>query len=257
VPPEHEVTGSNPVGRVMSVGTDTRPPRGALVVIAIGLIATFAAAALATDEPLGSAAELEWEAKAPLPDSPTAAIPGGGSMRIDEAGIRVSESNISGYRLYRVAGVLKIDAGSAVGQGRVRCATRVPGSALIAHTPGSRAAYPRSSSGENLTKQDVPEVVLVEFNVQGGELAVLELEDAFETFTEQPGVVVSWSPYRKGVQEWQWGLPDGRPAKPLELGFASFWRTTAAPAARISCTIETAAGESTVRTTGEPAEPKP
>jgi hypothetical protein len=239
----------------MDVGTNTRPPRGALAVIAVGLIATFAAAALATDEPIGSAAELLWEAKAPLPDSSKATIPGGGAMQVGEAGIRVSEANISGYSLYRVTGVLRIDTGSAVGKGRVRCATRVPGSALVAHTPGSRAAYPRSSSGENLTKQDVPEVVLVEFNVQGGELAVLDLEDAFETFTDQAGVVVSWSPYRKGVQEWQWGLPPGRPAQPLELGFASFWRTTGTPAARISCTVETGAGKATVKTAGELAEP--
>jgi hypothetical protein len=238
----------------MNTGTDTRLPRGALAVVAIGLIATFAAAALATDEPIGSAAELEWVAKAPLPDSRQAAIPGGGAMQVGEAGARVTEANISGYRLYRVAGVLTIDAGSAVGQGRVRCATRVPGSALVAHTPGSRAAYPRSSSGESLIKQDVPEVVLVEFNVEGGELAVLDLEDAFDTFTDQPGVVVSWSPYRKGVQEWQWGLPSGKPVESLELGFASYWRTTGTPAARIACTIETGAGQTTVRTAGTLAE---
>jgi hypothetical protein len=250
VPPEHEVTGSNPVGRVVDTLRKTRPPRGAIVVVAIGLIATLAAALLTTDASSGSAAELLWTAKAPLSDSKRAKIPGGGSMQLSEAGLRVTEPNISGYSLYRVTGVLEVDAGSAVGQGRVRCATRVPGSALVAHTPGSRAAYPRSSSGENLTKQEVPAVVLVEFNVQGGELAVLGLEDAFEAFTDEPGVVVSWSPYRKGVQEWQWGLPSGRPAKALELGFASFWRTTGTPAARIVCTIQTGAGRATVRTSG-------
>ncbi|HSS05486.1 MAG TPA: hypothetical protein VLK89_09940 [Solirubrobacterales bacterium] len=234
----------------MSAGTDTRPPRGAIVVIAIGLLATLAAALLSTDASTGSAAELFWEAKTPLPDSKTAPIPGGGAMRISEAGIRTTETNISGYRLFRVTGKLTIDAGSAIGHGRLRCATRVPGNAIVAHTPGSRASYPRSSSGENLIKQDVPEVVLVEFNSHGTDLAVLGLSDAFDTFTDQPGVVVSWSPYRKGVQEWQWGLPAGRPAKPLELGFASFWRSTGTPAARISCTAETGAGKATVRTAG-------
>lgn len=238
----------------MNAVTDTRPPRGALAVVAIGLIATLAAVLLSSDESAGSAAELFWEAKAPLPDSRVAPIPGGGGMRISDAGIRTTETNISGYRLFRVAGKLTIDAGSAVGQGRIRCATRVPGSAIVAHTPGSRASYPRSSSGENLTKQDVPEVVLVEFNSHGTELAVLGLSDAFDTFTDQPGVVVSWSPYRKGFQEWQWGLPAGRPAKQLELGFASFWRSTGTPAARVSCTVETGAGGATVRTSGRIAE---
>jgi hypothetical protein len=223
-------------------------------VIAIGLIATLAAALLSTDEATGSAAELFWEAKAPLPDSKVASIPGGGAMQLSEVGIRTTETNISGYRLFRVAGKLTIDARAAVGHGRVRCVTRVPGNAIVAHTPGSRASYPRSSSGENLIKQEVPEVVLVEFNSHGTDLAVLGLGDAFDTFTDQPGVVVSWSPYRKGVQEWQWGLPAGRPAKPLKLAFASFWRSTGTPEARISCTVETGSGKATVRTAGKLAE---
>jgi hypothetical protein len=235
----------------MDAGKDSRPPRGALAVIAVGLVATLAAALLATDEPVGSAAELIWESKAPLPDSKPVAIPGGGSMRLSEGGIRASEENVSGYRIYRVASVLTIDAGSAVGRGRVRCSTHVPARAIATHTPGSRAAYPRSSSGENLTKQDVPEKVLVEFNSHGTDLGVLELGDAFDTFVDQPGVVVSWTPYRKGVQEWQWGLSPGKPKLPLELGFASFWRTPTTPSAQIVCTVQTGAGKATARTAGE------
>jgi hypothetical protein len=234
----------------MDAGKENRPPRGALAVIAVGLVATLAAALLATDEPLGSAAELSWEAKAPLPDSKAAAIPGGGSTQLSEGGIRVSETNLSGYRIYRVAALLTIDAGSAVGKGRVRCSTRVPGSAIATHTPGSRADYPRSSSGESLIKQEVPEVALVEFNSHGTELGTLELGDAFGEFVNEPGVVVSWSPFHKGIQEWQWGLPGGKPKKPLELGFASFWRTTSTPAAKVKCTVQTGAGSTTVRTAG-------
>ncbi|HEX3172931.1 MAG TPA: hypothetical protein VHQ43_01770 [Solirubrobacterales bacterium] len=235
----------------MDAGKENRPPRGALAVVAVGLLATLVAALLATDEPVGSAAELAWESQAPLPDSRPVAIPGGGSMQLFEAGVRATEANVSGYRVYRAAAVLKIDAGSAVGQGRVRCSTRVPGSALATHTPGSRADYPRSSSGESLTKQDVPEVVLVEFNSNGTELGVVELGDAFDTFVDEPGVVVSWSPYRKSVQGWQWGLPPGKPKLALELGFASFWRTSSSAAARIACSVKTGAGKASVRTAGE------
>jgi hypothetical protein len=229
----------------------TRPPRGAVAVIAVGLIATVAAALLATDEAGGSAAQLEWIAKTPLPDSRPAAIPGGGTMQLSEAGIRAAEANESGYAIFRVAGLLRIGAGAAVGHGRVRCAVRAPGSATIAPTPSSRAAYPRSSSGESLIKQEVPEKVLVKFSSHESELAVLELGDAFGDFTNVPGVVVSWAPFRAGAQEWQWGLPGGRPAQPLELSFASFWRSGSPPAARISCTTQTAAGTATVRTAGE------
>src|SRR5260221_6036212 len=97
----------------MNAGKQTRPPRGALAVVAVGLIATLAAALLSTDEATGSAAELFWEAKAPLPDSKTAPIPGGGAMQISEAGVRVTEPHISGYSTYRVARVLRNEAGLA------------------------------------------------------------------------------------------------------------------------------------------------
>jgi hypothetical protein len=234
----------------MDAGTNTRPPRGALAVVAVGLIATVAAAALATDDVGGSSVEIEWVARAPIPDSPTAAIPGGGSMRIEEGGLRVSEDNIEGERIFRAASVLRIEAGSAVGQARVRCRTS-GGGAELGRTVNSRGAFPRSSGEYNLTKQEVPESVGIRLPIQGAEFASLELGDAFATFTDLPGVVVSWQPHRTDSQEWQWGLPEGRLREPLALGFASFWRTARQPSVEISCTVQTGAGEATVRTGGE------
>ncbi len=226
-----------------------RPPRGALAVIAIGLVATLAAALLSTDKPIG-AAELEWVDEASLPDSRAAAIPGGGQMRLSRATIRSSEPNVSDYTLYRTAAVLNIDAGSAVGHGRLSCAIRVPPRTIVAKTHDSRASYPRSS--EELTEQPVTENSLVEFNSHSTDLALVELGDAIgNRYTDEPGIVVEWAPFRVGQQVWQWGLPGGRPTKPLRLPFASIWRTTATPAAKIACTIETADGSATVRTAGK------
>jgi hypothetical protein len=37
----------------------------------------------------------------------------------------------------------------------------------------------------------------------------------------------------------------------LRLGFASIWRTTATPGAKITCTVETGAGSAIVRTAGQ------
>jgi hypothetical protein len=233
----------------MDLGTDTRPPRGALVVVAIGLIATFAAAALATDDVGGSSVQIEWVARAPIPDSPAAAIPGGGSMRIEEGGLRASEENIEGERIFRATSVLRIAAGSAVGQARVRCRMS-GGGAELGRTVNSRGAFPRSSGEYNLTKQEVPESVGVRLPIQGAEFASLELGDAFASFTELPGVVVSWLPHRTDSQEWQWGLPEGRPREPLALGFASFWRTADQVSVAVSCTLETGAGKAAVRTAG-------
>jgi hypothetical protein len=238
----------------MKEALKTRPPRGAVIVVVVGLVATVAAAALATSGPAGSAAQLEWLAEGPLRDSKPAAIPGGGSMRLSGGKIRVSEGNLAGYRLYRVSSVLTIAPGSAVGQGRLRCAMRVPHPprTLVAKTPGSRASYPRSTGeGKELLDQgDVPETVLIDFNVHGDELAALEFGDVFPAFTTEPGLTVSWATFREGVQVWQWSLPKGRPGKPLELGLASVWRTATTPSARISCTVQTSAGAATARTAG-------
>jgi hypothetical protein len=234
----------------MDLSVDSRPPRGAIVVIAIGLIATLAAAALATDETGGSSVEFEWVARAPLPDSPPATIPGGGSMRLQEGGLRASEDNIEGERVFRATSVLRVAAGSAVGQARVRCRMS-GGGAELGRTVNSRGAFPRSSGEYNLTKQEVPESVGIRLPIQGAEFASLEMGDAFPAFTDLPGVVVSWQPHRTYSQEWQWGLPAGRLKEPLALGFAGFWRTSGQVSVAISCTVETAAGRATVRTRGD------
>ena len=254
-----EVTGSNPVGRVFRLvvsntaivepAADTRPPRGALAVIAVGLVASFAAALLATDESGGSSVRSNGRRVRPCPTPLPAAIPGGGSMQLDEAGLRATEDNVSGERVFRVTAVLKIEAGSAVGQARVRCRMR-GGGAELGRTVDSRGAFPRSTGEYSLTKQEVPESVGVRFHSSGAEYASLELGDAFETFTDLRGVVVSWDTYRTDSQEWQWGLPESRPREPLALGLASFWRTTKPPAAGISCTVENATGSARVATAG-------
>jgi hypothetical protein len=234
----------------MDLGKETRPPRGALAVIAIGLVATMAAAALATDEAGGSSVAIEWTAHARLPDSPPVPIPGGGSMRLEDGGLRASEENIEGERVFRATSVLRIEAGAAVGQARVRCRMS-GGGAELGRTVNSRGAFPRSSGEYNLTKQEVPESVGIRLPIQGAEFASLEMGDAFPTFTDLPGVVVSWQPHRTYSQEWQWGLPPGRPAEPLALGFAGFWRTSGQVAAKVSCSVETAAGRAAVRTAGD------
>lgn len=227
------------------------PPRGALIVIAVGVVATVAAALLTADASGGSSVAIEWTAHASLPDSAAAAIPGGGSMRLQDGGLRATEENIEGERIYRVTSVLWLASGSAVGQARVRCRMTGGKGAELGRTVNSRAAFPRSSGEYSLTKQEVPGSVGVRLPIQGAEYASLEMEDAFEAFTELPGVVVSWMPHRPYSQEWQWGLPNGRLKRPLELGFASFWRTASEIAPRVSCTVETGAGRAGVRTAGK------
>src|SRR6185295_8437974 len=100
--------------------------------------------------------------------------------------------------------------------------------------------------------------VVVEFNAQGTDVARVGLGDAFDQFVDERGVTVSWTPFQIGRQGWQWGLPPGRPRKPLALGFASIWRTTSEPTARVACALTTSAGTARVATagtlTGEPGQ---
>ena len=238
---------------------DSSIPRGALIVVAVGLLACLAAAVLATDKSSGAAAQLEWVQKKPLPDSAAAPVPGGGGeMRLTEAGIRATGVNTSGYSLYRVAAVLKIDAGSPIGRAHVLCSMKAPARTEVAQTEGSRASYPRSS--EELIKQGVTDVVLVEFNSLGTGLAVVEFGDAFEiadngeAFANERGIKLKWPTYQVGRERWKWFLPPGRPTETLELGFASIWRTTAIPAAKITCTLTASGAEATVRTAGALSE---
>jgi hypothetical protein len=244
----------------MAGEAQTRPPRGALIVIAVGLLATVAAAVLGDPNASAGAVEIEWEQHTSLPDSKPVPVPGGeGTIQLVEGGLRATGRNVSGYQLFRAVDVLRISKGAGVGNGRVTCVIRVPPQhTLVSHAPGNRGAYPRPSEEDELVKQEVPEKVKVEFNAKGTDVALVELGDAFDSFVDERGVTVSWTPFQIGRQGWQWGLPPGRAPRQLELGFGSIWRTTGKPTAHVSCALTTSAGSSQVGTAGVlPGKPKP
>src|ERR1700743_1855588 len=58
-----------------SVAADERIPRGAIVVVLVGLLATVAAAILSGGGGSGEAAHLEFVRKAKIPDSKKVAVP--------------------------------------------------------------------------------------------------------------------------------------------------------------------------------------
>ena len=67
--------GFNTVPPVNEPPEDNRLPRGALIVVAVGLFACLAAAVLATSPGEGQAANLEWVREARLPDSQPVDVP--------------------------------------------------------------------------------------------------------------------------------------------------------------------------------------
>jgi hypothetical protein len=241
---------SNTVATVSEPPQDTRPPRGALIVIAVGLLACVAAALLTSDKGSGEAANLEWVQTAPMPSSKPVQVPGGSqSMQLIDGSVSATGTNVSGYSLFRVASTLRIDAGAPVGNGRILCQVKAGQRSEVAQTAGGlRATYPRSSEA-GIYSQEVPETILVDFSARGSELAVLETE-GISRFTTEKGVKLEWPEYKVGTERLKYFIAGGKPKQALKLPFYTVWKTTAVPAASVACTLTTSAGKATVRTMG-------
>lgn len=251
------MTDSNTVAAMNGTANgDSGMPRGVIAVVVVGLIACVAAALLATDKGGGTAADLEWVMEKPIAGSATAEVPGGGGeIKLGEGSIKATGVNASGYELYRALSVLKIDAGAPVGSARIECTMFAPAGTEVAQTPGSRASYPRSS--DELFKQEVPEVVLVEFSSHGDELATVETDDLPEHWATERGIKLEWPDYVVRKEGWKWFLPAEKPKQELVLPFFSVWKTTKLPEAKISCDLTTSAGTATVTTKGALSQRSP
>jgi hypothetical protein len=237
-----------------SVPLDERIPRGAIVVVAIGLLATIAAAVLSGGGGSGEAAHLEFVQKAKIADSKKVAVPGSKTAKMQLVGgtIKATAMNVAGYSLFRVLSIVKIDPGGRIG-GEMLCAIHAPRrDTEIAHSDrGLRMLYPRSSE-DGVSGQEVPNTVLARFASHGDGLAVLEeiTEDMPEGFTTIQGVKVGWPKFEEGTEHLLYYLPHGKAKTTVELPFYTIWKTRSAPAAKISCTLETKVGKATVETEG-------
>lgn len=240
-----------------SAANATRPPRGALIVIAVGLVACVVAALVSTGKGEGEAANLEWVQASQPVESKAVPIPGGrGEMRLTDARIRSTGTNVSGYSLFITSSKLTVSAGSPIGGGRILCAVKAPRGTEVAQSSGGlRGTYPRSSE-DGIYNQEVPETVLMDFSSKSSELAVLEFPDRPRRFTTERGVKVEWPEYEVGTERIKYFIT-GKPKQDLVLPFFTIWRTTDVPAAEISCELETSAGASTVGTEAALAERSP
>ncbi|HKG36586.1 MAG TPA: hypothetical protein VKA89_09130 [Solirubrobacterales bacterium] len=224
----------------------SRLPRGAMAVVAIGLLATLAAHLL-TNTDLATGERIDWEASADLPDSAPDGL-GDGEVRITGAGIDSTRDNNSGYRIFRIIGSLEIDPGSVQRRIDADCTTEVPDGVIIARTPGRRASFPQPS--EDLAAQEVPEIVILRFNAKGSDTNGVELTDAFESYTNTADALVEWSAYRQGRHTWEYVFKGGGDGGSLRARFASMWRTTTTdPAATITCRVTEARGATATATT--------
>ena len=227
---------------------DSRPPRGALIVVAVGIVACLVAALATTGKGEGEAANLEWVQNRSVADSRSVPIPGGkGEMSLVETSINATGTNVSGYSLYRVGSSVQISAGAPIGGGRILCAvTAHHGTEVAQSSGGLRATYPRSSEG-GIYNQEVPETVLMDFSSHSSELASLEVPDRPLRFTTERGVKLEWPEYKVGTERLKYFIA-GKPKADLVLPFFTIWKTQAVPEAEIACTLATGAGKATVDT---------
>ncbi|MBS1895022.1 MAG: hypothetical protein JST59_27295 [Actinobacteria bacterium] len=237
------------------VPADERIPRGAIIVVAIGLLATILAAVLSnTGSNSGEAAHLEFVQKAKIPDSKPVNVPGSKNLKMQLVGgtIKATGTNVAGYSLYRVLSTVKIDKDARIG-GEMLCSMHGLGTGtLVAQSSGGlRMLYPRSSE-QGVSGQEIPETVLAKFASHGHLLAVLEevTEDMPESFTTIQGVKVGWPEYEEGTEHILYHLPHGKAPATVELPFYTVWKSKKRPAAQIACTLETKLGKATVETEG-------
>jgi hypothetical protein len=227
---------------------DDRPPRGALIVVAVGLVACLVAALAATGKGEGEAASLEWVQNRTGADSRAVPIAAGkGTMQLTDTSIHATGINVSGYSLFGVAATLRISAGSPIGGGRILCAVATHHQTEVAQSSGGlRATYPRSSE-DGIYNQLVPETLLIDFSSHSSELALLEVPNRPPRFTTERGVKVEWPKYKTGTERIKYFIV-GRPKAELALPFLTVWRALAVPAADIACTLTTSAGTATAQT---------
>jgi hypothetical protein len=235
----------------------SRPPRGALIVIAVGLVACLVAAVASTGKGEGEAANLEWVQASPTAESQPVPAPGGkGEMQLTDARIRATGTNVSGYSMFIASSKLTVSAGSPIGGGLILCAVQAPRGTEVAQSSGGlRGTYPRSSEA-GIYNQEVPETVLMDFSSKSSELAVLEFPDRPPRFTSERGVKVQWPTYKVGEERIKYVIA-GKPKQDLELPFFTIWRSTDVPAATFSCKLETSAGTATARTEAALSERTP
>lgn len=237
-----------------SASPDERIPRGAIIVVAIGLLATIAAAVLSnTGSSSGEVAHLEFVQKGKIADSKKVAVPGSktAKMQLVDGTIKETASNVANYSLFRVLTTVKIDPGGRIG-GELLCTVDAPrtGTLIAQSSGGLRMLYPRSS--EQGISGVKPEPVVARFASHGHLLAVLEevTEDMPEYFTTIQGVKVGWPEYEEGTEHIVYYLPHGKAKTTVELPFYTIWKSNKAPAAEISCTLKTKLGKATVETEG-------
>jgi hypothetical protein len=217
-------------------------PRGAIVVIVVGLLACVATALLTVGESSGGES-LSWDVSGRIPDSAP------GPLQITDAAIASTRPNASNYRLFRISGTVNADLASFSGAVPVRCTVEAGKRSVLGRTPGKRASYPLPSN--DLATQSVPDQSIVRFNAKGTDIVGVPVSDAFTDYTNANDAKVDWAHYKPGRQTWNWLLRPAKRSEPVTLSFATMWRTTTDPEGKIACSAQAGSRKLSAKTAGK------
>jgi len=210
-----------------------RIPRGALAVVAAGLVCTLCVLAL---DFLGggTSAELDWQTQEPV-DTPPKAKVGPGSVSMDRTTLSAIGQNGGGESVYRIAGAITVDSDGKKTPVQVGCyITTLDPDSSIARTPKRRAAWPRPS--DELQAQEVPESAVLKFNAVGNDVLGLPMRDVVNKYTNiKPDSLVDWPPFEERTQGWVWDMKDGTGPAPAVLGYVVIFKTPSKPDATLRC----------------------
>ncbi len=212
------------------------PPRGAVVVVAVGLLVTVAAILLSRD-PGGVGEDVPYKTETDFPDSPTVALEGGGDAKIVDGVISTTADNDFGDRLYRIEASLRVRAGGAKID-QVRCRLELPEGVHIGQSDGRRAAFPRPLA--DTADDAIKEGASVEFETDDAALAGVLLRNAFFKYVIGGNPSVNWPNLAEGQQTWLWRFPD--PVDSTRINFAIILVSEGGQTVPIACSPETSAG---------------
>lgn len=222
---------------------DSPPPRGAVAVVAVGMLVTVAAILLSRD-PGGVGEDVPFKAEDELPDSPTVALGGGGDVKVVDGVISTTADNDFQERLYKIEASLRARVGAGAEIESVRCQIRFPDGVHIGQSDGRRAAFPRPLA--DTADDAIKEGAAVEFETDDAAQAGIVLRNTFFKYVIGGDPSVSWPNLAEGQHVWLWRYP--KPVKRTEDNFAFVLVAEGGEAVPLACTLQ-AAGATNERAT--------
>ncbi len=214
---------------------DSPPPRGAVVVVAVGLLVSVAAILLSRD-PGGVGEEVPFRAENELPDSPTVALGDGGSVKIVDSLISITADNDFGERLYKIESSLRANAGAGAEISSVRCQMRLPDDVNIGQSDGRRAVFPRPL--EDTADDAIREGAGIDFETDDAAVAGIVLRNAFFKYVIGGDPSLSWPNLAAGQHVLLWRYSE--PVPKTRDNFAYVLLADGGQQIDVLCTAETA-----------------